>query len=82
MPNGDGYSVLHHLENNNNKIKTPIFIVSSSRNQQDINRSYMLGACGYFEKPIQFSDMLDLMKVLSGLFSKFKLPREESAAKI
>jgi len=51
MPNMNGFELLARLRRIPNYRSTPIVMVSSLRNQVDINRAERLGATAYIVKP-------------------------------
>ncbi|HVS31207.1 MAG TPA: response regulator [Thermoanaerobaculia bacterium] len=52
MPKLDGVEVLRHLRGHQELTKIPVFMVSSSRQEQDILAAYDLKADGYLIKPL------------------------------
>jgi len=64
MPNGDGFSVLQHLKGNPEWAIIPTVVFSSSRNLDDIKKSYMLGASAYHVKPGSTAELSEHLDVL------------------
>lgn len=52
MPQLDGFEVLKRLRNNNQFQFTPVVVLTSSKEMNDIKQSYQLGANSYVVKPI------------------------------
>ena len=44
--------------------KIPIIVLTSSKNDDDVNRAYELGANSYVVKPVSFETLLELVKSL------------------
>jgi CheY-like chemotaxis protein len=53
---------------------TPIIILSSSGQRTDILEAYKAGVCGYFVKPSQFDEMLEIWRVLATYWGKAMHP--------
>ena len=54
LPKVGGLEVLKEIKTNKNTKKLPVVIVTSSREDPDIEAAYELGANGYVVKPVQF----------------------------
>lgn len=67
LPKIDGLEVLTHLKSDTVMKVIPIVILTSSREEQDILKSYNLGANAYVVKPVDFHDFVDAIKEV-GLF--------------
>jgi two-component system, response regulator len=61
LPKISGLEVLKEIKNHPITCKTPVVIVSSSAQDQDIKRAYELGANGYVVKPLDFNDFQTAM---------------------
>jgi CheY-like chemotaxis protein len=62
MPRMGGIEVLEAIRSDD-KLKTlPVVILSSSREEPDLKRSYELGANAYVVKPVNFKDFMDAVK--------------------
>jgi len=67
MPKVDGMEVLRQVKSDP-KLKTvPIVMLTSSREEQDLVKSYQLGVNAYVVKPIDFAQLVEAVKNL-GLF--------------
>jgi len=64
LPRKSGYEVLDWVRRQPLLKRIPVVILTSSRNNEDINRCYDLGANSYLVKPVQFEALLDMMKTL------------------
>lgn len=67
MPKVDGIQVLRQVKSDPILKLIPVVMVTSSREQQDLIESYMLGVNAYVVKPIDFSQFITKIKEL-GLF--------------
>lgn len=55
MPKVDGFEVLRRVKSDPALRSIPIVMLTSSRHDPDVSRSYSLGANGYIVKPMDFS---------------------------
>jgi CheY-like chemotaxis protein len=67
MPRMDGLEVLQAVRSDAKLKMIPIVILSSSREEQDLIRSYELGVNAYVVKPVDFKDFITAVKHL-GIF--------------
>ena len=67
MPRMDGIEVLKAIRSDD-KLKTiPVVILTSSREQSDLIKSYELGVNAYVVKPVNFKDFIEAIKQI-GIF--------------
>jgi two-component system response regulator len=64
LPKIDGLEVLRQLRTNDTTKLTPIVILTSSVEEQDLVRGYGLGANSYIRKPVDFTQFVDAVKQL------------------
>ena len=64
MPRRTGLEVLEWVKGQPVVRRIPIVVLTSSRNDADINRAYELGANSYLVKPVSFEGLIDLVKSL------------------
>ena len=55
MPRMNGFEVLEILKNDTETIFIPIVILSTSANEKDVLRAYLLGTNCYITKPVEIS---------------------------
>jgi CheY-like chemotaxis protein len=67
MPKVDGMEVLRQVKSDEQMKVVPIVMLTSSREEQDLVRSYQLGANAYVVKPIDFQQVVEAIRQL-GLF--------------
>lgn len=64
MPRKDGREVLEELKTDDRFRPLPVVILTTSKAEEDILRSYDLGVSGYITKPVTFERLVDIMRVL------------------
>ena len=62
MPRMDGIEVLHAIRNDPTLKMLPVVMLTSSREEPDLKRSYELGANAYVVKPVDFVDFIEAVK--------------------
>lgn len=67
LPKIDGLQVLQQLKTDEQLRAIPIVMLTSSREEQDLVRSYQQGVNAYVVKPVEFAEFLKSIKEL-GLF--------------
>jgi CheY-like chemotaxis protein len=64
MPRMDGREVLRTLKSQPDFRWIPIVVLTNSRNPQDVASTYRDGANSFFTKPLTYSDLVDLVRLL------------------
>ncbi|MEO8701354.1 MAG: response regulator [Kofleriaceae bacterium] len=67
LPRIEGLEVLRRIRADDRTKLLPVVILTSSKEEEDIARSYSLGANAYVRKPVEFSEFVEAAKTL-GLF--------------
>ncbi|UJR83872.1 response regulator [Sandaracinus amylolyticus] len=67
LPKVDGLEVLAHMRSDPRLRMIPVVMLTSSREERDIVRSYGLGVNAYVVKPVDFHEFSDAIREL-GLF--------------
>lgn len=67
LPKVDGLEVLRRLRANERTKRLPIVVFTSSSEEEDMIKSYELGANSYVRKPVDFDQFLDATRQL-GLY--------------
>jgi len=67
MPRMDGIEVLTIIRGDPKLKMIPVVILTSSREEQDLVRSYNLGVNAYVVKPVNFTEFIDAVKQI-GVF--------------
>ena len=65
LPKLDGLEVLRQLRADERTQTVPVVILTSSREEEDIARSYQLGANSYVRKPVDFDEFHEAARRLS-----------------
>jgi CheY-like chemotaxis protein len=64
MPKMDGREALKVIKEDPTLRDIPVVVLSTSRLDQDVVRSYQLGVNSFITKPVTFSGLVDAMNVL------------------
>jgi CheY-like chemotaxis protein len=67
MPRMDGLELLRHLKNDAELKVLPVVMLTSSREEVDLVKSYQLGINAYVVKPVGFQQFLEVIKQ-AGMF--------------
>ena len=67
MPKMDGLEVLRTIKNDAELKPIPVVMLTSSREERDLAKSYALGANAYVVKPVEFHQFITAVKEL-GVF--------------
>jgi DNA-binding response OmpR family regulator len=67
LPKVDGLEVLEQMKADAHLKRIPVVMLTSSREEQDLIRSYELGVSAYVVKPVDFQQFVHTVKEL-GLF--------------
>lgn len=67
LPKLDGLEVLRKLRADKRTRRLPVVVFTSSSEQENVIRSYSLGANSYVRKPVEFEDFVEATKQL-GLY--------------
>jgi CheY-like chemotaxis protein len=77
MPRKDGREALKEMKADPILRRIPIVVLTTSKAEEDILRSYDLGVNSYVTKPVTFKSLVELIKVLGQYwFEVVELPRE------
>jgi two-component system response regulator len=69
MPKVDGLDVLRDLKSDPVLKVVPVVMMTSSREEQDLVRSYQLGANGYVVKPLEFHEFIEAVKIVGAFWA-------------
>lgn len=67
LPKIDGLEVLRRVRADERTKLLPVVVLTASREEEDVMRSYALGANAYVRKPVEFADFAVVAQTL-GLF--------------
>lgn len=74
MPKVDGLEVLRRLKSSDEFKRIPIVMLTSSREEADLVKSYDLGVNSYVVKPVGFPEFLDAVKQLGVFWAMINEP--------
>ncbi len=78
MPRKDGREALREIKSDPALHTIPVVVLTTSRSDEDIVRSYDLGVNSYIRKPIRFGDFVEQIKILGQYwFDIVHLPQPE-----
>jgi len=78
MPKKDGREALREIKTDPNLRQIPIVVLTTSKSEEDMYRSYDLGANSFITKPVTFSSLVEVMKTIGKYwFEIVELPLEE-----
>jgi len=66
LPRRSGLEVLAWVRQHEGLKRLPVVVLTSSRDEGDINQAYDLGANSYLVKPVAFDDLLRLVRSVEG----------------
>lgn len=77
MPRKDGREALKEIKSDEKLKHIPIVVLTTSKAEEDIIRTYNLGVNSFITKPVTFESLVDLMRQLGKYwFELVSLPRE------
>jgi len=65
MPRRNGFEVIQWLRQQPGLKRLPVVVLTSSREDPDVNRAYELGANTYLVKPVKFESLVEMVKALN-----------------
>ena len=78
MPKKDGREALNELKSNTLLRRIPVIILTTSKTEEDIIKSYDLGVSGFITKPVTFIDLVRFIKIMGKYwFEIVELPAQE-----
>ena len=70
MPRKDGREALREIKIDPHLRRIPIVVLTTSKSEEDIYRSYDLGANSFITKPVTFSSLVEVMKTIGKYWSQ------------
>lgn len=64
MPRKDGRAVLEELKKDPELRSIPVVVLTTSKDDEDVYRSYDLGVNSYIVKPVTFEALVDILQTL------------------
>lgn len=74
MPKVDGQEVLRQIKADPSLRTIPVVVLTSSREEQDLVKSYDLGVNAYVVKPVEFGEFINAVKALGGFWAVVNEP--------
>ncbi len=79
MPKKDGREALQEIKSDPKLRLIPVIVLTTSKAEEDIYRTYDVGANSYISKPVTFESLVSVMKVLGKYwFEIVELPLNEA----
>jgi CheY-like chemotaxis protein len=79
MPRKDGREALKEIKAHPEFRRIPIVVLTTSKAEEDILRTYDLGVNSYITKPVTFKSLVEIVKVLGRYwFEVVELPPDEA----
>jgi CheY-like chemotaxis protein len=76
MPRKDGRQALEEIKSNPELRRIPVVILTTSKTEEDVLRSYDLGANSFITKPVTFDRLVEIVRTLGNYwFEIVELPR-------
>ncbi len=80
MPRMDGREALKAIKSDESLRGIPVVILTTSKAEEDIYRTYNLGASSYITKPVSFDGLVEVMRFLGRYwFEIVELPKRTGA---
>ena len=65
MPRKDGRQALEEIKNDRNLRMIPVVILTTSKAEEDVLRSYNLGSNSYISKPVDFKKLTEVVRTIT-----------------
>jgi len=69
MPRMSGIDVLRRIREDDKLKRIPVIMLTSSREEKDLNQSYDLGVNAYVVKPVGFKQFIEAVKQIGGFWA-------------
>lgn len=77
MPKKDGREALKEIKSNPSLKQIPVVVLTTSKAEEDIFRTYNLGVNSFVTKPVKFTSLVDVMRTLGQYwFEIVQLPKK------
>jgi len=64
MPRKDGREALQEIKGDPDLCTIPVIVLTTSKVEEDILRTYNIGASSFITKPVSFVDLVEVIKIL------------------
>ena len=65
MPRKDGRTALQEIKQDPDLCRIPIVVLTTSKADEDILRTYELGVSSFITKPVSYDSLIDLVRIVS-----------------
>ena len=79
MPRVDGLEVLRQIKEDSALKVIPVVVMTSSREEQDLLRSYQIGVNAFVVKPVRFQEFVDAVRQLGAFWAVLNEPPPRGA---
>ncbi len=80
LPGMDGTGVLEQMREDPAYRDVPVVVLSSCRSLEDIRRAYAAGANSYVPKPLEFTELKDVIETIAGYWLTTNLTTDPAEA--
>ncbi len=81
LPKMDGRELIERIKENEKLKSIPVIVLSTSNDQEDVNKLYQLQANCYLTKPVDFLGFIELMKAIEMFWMRLVLLPSKSIQK-
>jgi CheY-like chemotaxis protein len=85
MPRMDGIEFLTRVKSDTGLKAIPVLVLTTSREQIDVMRSFTAGAAGYMIKPVDYTEFVEIVRTIENYWQISELPtsvRSHETAKV
>jgi CheY-like chemotaxis protein len=74
MPEMDGTEVLRHIKSDDRTAAVPVYVLTTSDDQREVERCFRLGCNAYIMKPVAYESFVETIGMLAGFLRISKVP--------
>ena len=78
MPGMSGLEFLEALKSDENLKIIPVIILTNADDDERVAKCFRLSAAGYFVKPVDYSELLEVMRIVDRYWSLGRLPNDDT----
>lgn len=78
LPGMGGHNVLHRIKSTPGLKRIPVIVLTSSREESDVRKSYDNGANSYLLKPASFGGLMDIVNAIDKYWLTMNISPSES----
>ncbi len=77
MPRKDGREALREIKSDPDLRRIPVIALTTSKESEDVRKTYDLGVSSYIKKPVSFDGLVDVMRMLGKYWNEMvELPAD------